>query len=644
MLARIPHPLRKPLSALFPRRLPMSTTAATHTSRPPGWKTIAPSAPPGTVTFASDLPTLPVVDLQSTLSRLKQTLIPIAWSDEEYTTVVKKIDQFAATQGPVLQERLSKHAAGMRHWLEDWWDDTAYLGYRDSVVVNVSYYYGFDEHPSHLPQTPAARAAGLARAAMIFRKNLKSGVLKPDATKEGPICMDTYRWMFDCCRIPGPQGLDWSVSYAKEGDLGDSGHIIVFRNNRVWKLEAAQDGRILSTAEIEKQIQYIYDHTHKEYPGVGVLTASDRDVWAKDYANLATSPHNASILTAIQSAAFAINLDTYKPTTAVQHSRALWHGELSDGAPVGLRNRWVDKPVQFIVFDNAVAGLMGEHSVMDGTPTVRLCDDILDMLHDPAFDHGAPAASNLTPTPLDWEITPTINMAIADADKAAAELINSQELGFLLTSYGKAAIKKFGVSPDSWAQMIIQLAYRRLIGKEKRIGGTYEAATTRKFYKGRTEAIRVVTSESDAWVASMDNNDIGKDERKKLFAAAVEKHVNLAKTAGMGHGVDRHLFGLKKVLKEGEELHDLFTDPVFLRSSYWVLSTSAIFSKHFPVYGWGEVVPDGFGVAYMTGYDDRLQYTITSRKEMPNAKFCEEIARAAEDLYNLHAETSKSRL
>jgi len=85
-------------------------------------------------------------------------------------------------------------------------------------------------------------------------------------------------------------------------------------------------------------------------------------------------------------------------------------------------------------------------------------------------------------------------------------------------------------------------------------------------------------------------------------------------------------------------------DPVVKRSSYWVLSTSAVFSKHFPVYGWGEVVPDGFGVAYMTGYDDRLQYTVTSRKELPNAKFVEEIAQAAVDLYNMHQEVEKAKL
>jgi len=30
-----------------------------------------------------------------------------------------------------------------------------------------------------------------------------------------------------------------------------------------------------------RQIQHIYDSTTEEYPGVGVLTASNRDVWAK---------------------------------------------------------------------------------------------------------------------------------------------------------------------------------------------------------------------------------------------------------------------------------------------------------------------------------------------------------------------------
>jgi carnitine O-acetyltransferase len=41
---------------------------------------------------------------------------------------------------------------------------------------------------------------------------------------------------------------------------------------------------------------------------------------------------------------------------------------------------------------------------------------------------------------------------------------------------------------------------------------------------------------------------------------------------------------------------------------------------------------------------DRLQYTITSRTEMPNAQFNGEIAKAAVDLYELHSSVRKSKL
>lgn len=645
MLARLPPFIvrRRPLLL---RKIYMPSLTG---PRPVDWKAAAPPIP----NFApqhDSLPRLPVPNLTATLDRLKTSLLPLAHSEAEFTDAARKIDAFGshAGSGNLLQSRLLQRASEREHWLEEWWDNLGYLGYRDSVVVNVSYYYGFDGQPAHLPQSPAARAAGLARGALVFRQKLLSGQVGPDKTKEGQFCMDTYRWMFDCCRIPGLQGLDWSVSHAgfKVDDLG---HIIIVRRNRFWKLNGVVNGRILSMTELEKQIQHIYDSTTEEYPGVGVLTASNRDVWAKDHAHLAANPHNAHILDTIHSSAFLVSLDTDTPSSPIDHSRSLWHGSLSPStsdAP-GLKNRWVDKPVEFIVFDNARAGLLGEHSVMDGTPTARMCDEVLDWLADPTFDLGTPSAIPLPePEPLDFVIDDTTRTAIDKASKAAYELADSQSLSYHLTSYGKAAIKEFRVSPDSWAQMIIQLAYARLLRARglKREGGTYEAATTRRYWKGRTETIRVVTSQSDAFVSAMDDPHVSCEDRKQLFDAAAKAHIALAKAAGTGEGVDRHMLGLKLCLKEGEPVPELYNDPLYKRSGNWVLSTSAIFSDHFPVYGWGEVVPEGFGVAYMTGYDDRLQYTVTSRKEMPNQEFMDEIARAALDLYDLHAGQPKSML
>jgi carnitine O-acetyltransferase len=112
----------------------MTTSTIRLTQRPVNWKAAAPGLPT-TVTFASQsqLPKLPVPNLTDTLCRLKESLKPIAWSKIEFDTVSRKINEFGSGKGIELQERLLKHNEKTPHWLEQWWDDTGYLGYRDSV-------------------------------------------------------------------------------------------------------------------------------------------------------------------------------------------------------------------------------------------------------------------------------------------------------------------------------------------------------------------------------------------------------------------------------------------------------------------------------------------------------------------------------
>lgn len=123
--------------------------------RPTDWKSAAPSPPAGSTTFAaqSTLLKLPVLPLALTLERLKDTLGPIAHSQAELADAQRKIDEFATGIGPELQRRLEEHAQYKPHWLENWWDDGAYLSYRDSVRRSSSLgllcdYFVTD----HLPQ------------------------------------------------------------------------------------------------------------------------------------------------------------------------------------------------------------------------------------------------------------------------------------------------------------------------------------------------------------------------------------------------------------------------------------------------------------------------------------------------------------
>lgn len=186
---------------------------------------------------------------------------------------------------------------------------------------------------------------------------------------------------------------------------------------------------------------------------------------------------------------------------------------------------------------------MGEHSVMDGTPSLVLCDRVLTALRDNHFDHGDGLISSTSSglTLLDFAVSADTRNAIQAARTAASELISSQTLGMLTIPYGQEEIKRHGVSPDIWAQMVIQLAYHRLTSG-KRDGGTYQAASTRGFFKGRTETVRVVTDEVVRWCEAMDRHE-GANRNKLLFGAASKRLGNDAREASRAMGVDRHLLG-----------------------------------------------------------------------------------------------------
>ena len=155
------------------------------------------------------------------------------------------------------------------------------------------------------------------------------------------------------------------------------------------------------------------------------------------------------------------------------------------------------------------------------------------------------------------------------------------------TGYGKNAIKTYKSSPDAWAQMIKQLAFYRYFGRP---GVTYESCQTRKFLLGRTEVIRSCSAESLAFVQAMENPQATDKERDAAYRKAANRHIQYSAWAADGQGVDRHMFGLKRLIreKEGEEVPEVFKEEVHGRSSHWEMSTSQLSSKWLDGWGYGE--------------------------------------------------------
>ncbi|KAK9768335.1 Carnitine O-acetyltransferase mitochondrial [Basidiobolus ranarum] len=573
--------------------------------------------------FQNSLSKLPVPKLEDTCQKYLKSVRPLL-DDQAYAKTEVAVKDFLKPggQGEELQKRLLARASDAKvvNWLEEWWNDLAYMGYRDPLVPYVSYFYTFKD--DQLRKTPSKRAASIVTAVMEFRDLVLTEKLSPEGNSKTPFCMSSYKYMFNACRYPKKPS-----DYAETYDPATNNHIAVVRKNKYYIIDMFHNGQQLSALELENQFERIIaDAGSDKAPALGAITCDNRDTWADVRPIiLQSAPENEGLLKKLESSILLVCLDDYSPKNRNEHSWSCWAG---DG-----RNRYFDKSLQFIVFENGKAGFLGEHSCMDGTPTARLCDYVLSNLANGKINLGPNVVrSNVsTPERLNIRFSEQALKAVAVSEKNFDELMSKHDLNALAYyGFGKNLIKKFRTSPDAFVQMVIQLGYYKMHGV---CHPTYEAATTRKFAHGRTETGRTVSSESVAFIKAMEDPSVPKEKKIALGRAAFNAHVKYMVAAGNGQGVDRHLLGLRLLLRPGETKPAIFQDPAYANSSHWNLSTSQLASEHFDSWGYGEVVPDGFGIAYIIK-NNALHFTVTSMNlGADTLSYC--LAEAAEDMKKL---------
>lgn len=214
--------------------------------------------------------------------------------------------------------------------------------------------------------------------------------------------------------------------------------------------------------------------------------------------------------------------------------------------------------------------------------------------------------------------------------------------------------------------MCFQLAYYLTHNKPC---GTYEAAQTRRFQLGRTETVRILTNESLDFVKSMLDSSLPASDKLSKFQKAVKQHGQDMRKASNGLGIDRHLFGLKMIAAETLETAEkekvlggegLLGDSLVKESSTWRMSTSQIYIRNSPSYGWGPVVAEGFGLPYMIREfllsrcqrrkarrlnscflftdPESLQLTVTCENAAPGQAYIDNFKKACDMLMDLHKE------
>ncbi len=142
-------------------------SSSSSSAPPEGYKADPTQGP--MLRYQASLPHLPVPPLSSTLSKYLETIRPHL-TPVEYARSEAVVREFGASpRAAELQKRLEARAAepGTVNWLTDWWNDAAYMAYRDPVVVYVSYFFLHMADPTI--QDAPKRAATLIKAMLPFR-------------------------------------------------------------------------------------------------------------------------------------------------------------------------------------------------------------------------------------------------------------------------------------------------------------------------------------------------------------------------------------------------------------------------------------------------------------------------------------------
>jgi carnitine O-acetyltransferase len=576
-------------------------------------------------TFGNDesLPRVPLPTLEDSARRFVEWCAPLL-TDDELARTEAAVADFLAPDSPAheLQATLQAYdrSPGVLSWLDTFWP-YRYLGRRDRIALNANFFFLFQ--PSPLGQIE--RAAELVASAVDYKLKLDDELVPPVIVRGRPQSMVQHKFLFSATRIPG-QVLDTARTPYRDDRPGpsDARHIVVFYRDTPFRMDVVtQDGKPYDPEQlgaglrsIMKSDQVVDDPT----AAVGHFTTKARADWATSREALLVAG-NAEALDTIETALFCLCLEDFAPADTQEACDRLLHGDSG--------NRWFDKAVSFIVFEDGTAGINVEHCELDGTTILGFTDALLSQ------ERTSREAPDGEPTiePVEFVLDASLR---ADAQAAGASFAAYAEATATRTvsfDFGADRAKQLGISPDAFAQMAYQLAHKRAKGLT---GATYESIATRQYRNGRTEAMRVVTPAVLAFVAAMD--DPLTEVRRTALRTAAAQHVARARECQAGDAPEQHLWELQLIQKRRgvEEAPALYSSPgwLIMRNDY--LSTSSAPSHNIQYFGFGSTSPQCIGVAYVL-LPDRWNVYLSTPTHVADEmyRFADELTRAVGELRDL---------
>ncbi|CAF4818470.1 unnamed protein product [Pieris macdunnoughi] len=535
-----------------------------------------------------------------------------------------EIDRYAVFREPEFNFRRHETTTTIRTTVTDWWLDDMYLKVRLPLPINSSPGMVFPRKHFAKIDEVADLAALYIDDLLDYKEMLDRDELPQERAtsreKGQPLCMEQFYRLLGVCRVPG-EGKDRLSLPIPPPDPDNCEELVIVACRNYFyavPVKAPDRGR-LSAGEIQAQLLHalVDASAAPPAPRVGLLTAMNRDDWAKAREQLLKDENNRNNLELLNRALCLVCLDESggDRRDCDTDTNALLRAMHGAGTQHHSANRWFDKTVQLIISSDGTVGMCYEHSPAEGVAVVRLAERALERAE--VADRPKPPPT-LFPAPerLQWKLTPELNNTIEKAARDFDRAIKDLDLRvYTYRGYGREYMKSCRTSPDVYIQLALQYAYYKMYGH---LVATYESCSLRRFRNGRVDNIRSSHSAALAWATVMcapespatSQTDDGQKKvsfdlqegQKKidLFYEAARKQTTIMEANIQGQGTDNHMLGLREAARETfGSLPPLFTDPAYQKMIEFKLSTSQVATTTDGTFmGYGAVVPDGYGCSY----------------------------------------------
>ncbi|XP_065133953.2 uncharacterized protein [Paramisgurnus dabryanus] len=519
-----------------------------------------------------DLLDYPVPELDATLQEASRVL-QLTLNPEQYqhykNALLQERDALQKAQ-----EHLKAHASGRENWVTDEFKKRL-LSCNDPLPTATAI-------PSVLPssklkgefaQIGHATALLWAVAKLYSEPRLVEGDVPTERTQQSEV--------FAANRLPGKSQDELKI-------YTDSLHAIlicrggIFPIQILWRPSSGEPPSPLPLNEIYTQLVHASSHpaaAPEQDPSIICgLTSLHRQVWHAVRMDIIKAGGDAAItLQRIESALLVVSLeDGPAPDDLADTLNVVRLGE-RDGQCL----RYYDKVVNLVVFKDGQAGMLFEHSALDGMVAGLVVERLwqlsdsqnTEMINTQTSALAPPSnTDSLHPKPLKCSLK---NITLPNQSISNIQQPNQSVMTFDVSSYPDVFTTLRGHRGlyDAWINFTLQLSLRQILGDAASSLIMVTPTHMRHFKHGRCDPTYSTTVRSCQLVTALascigpDNNPRYTNELFRLFHLAFVEHKKLIKATKLGLGVGPHLAALRKYLSKDSTLKK-FLDPFGCPSIY----------------------------------------------------------------------------